>query len=43
MSSLFTLAFGMVPAANQASNWKTVADWVRAALLSYCHLLLRGR
>jgi len=27
MSSLFTLAFGMVPEANQASNWKTVADW----------------
>ena len=39
MSSLFTLAFGMVPEANQASNWKTVADWVRpscfAELLSF--------
>ena len=34
MSSMFTLAFGMVPEANQASNWKTVADWVSATLLS---------
>eukprot|EP01043_Picozoa_sp_COSAG02_P039145 COSAG02_NODE_3069_length_7427_cov_7.977211_8_plen_83_part_00 len=38
MSSMFTLSFGMVPAANQESNWKTVADWVSvtiAQLLSF--------
>jgi len=27
MSSIFTLSFGMVPEANTASNWQTVADW----------------
>jgi hypothetical protein len=34
---MFTLSFGMVPEANREANWKTVADWVSAALLSYFH------
>ena len=27
MSQIFTMCFGMVPAANFASNWQVVADW----------------
>ena len=27
MSNMFSLCFGLVPAANVASNWKAVTDW----------------